>query len=157
MMRAELSALGAGLSRESPAGLKVTATAGGESSLAQTIAPEKPTRAAGTKRKPKGTSPTQRSLKVLRDAGYLCAIVEKWNPHARIRQDLYGFIDILAINGEDILGVQACSGAGGDPAARVRKITEHENYPAVIAAMRIIVHGWRKNAAGRWTLREVEL
>lgn len=147
MMRAELSAVGAGLSRESPAGLKVTATGGGEA---------EPPRAAA-KRKPKGASPTQRSLKVLRDAGYLCAIVEKWNPHARIRQDLYGFIDILAINGEDILGVQACSSAGGDPAARVRKITEHENYPAVIAAMRIAVHGWRKNAAGKWVLREVEL
>lgn len=111
--------------------------------------------AAPIKRKPKSTSPTQRSLKHMRDAGYLCAIVEKWNMHAKIRQDLYGFIDVLAIKGDDIVGVQAC--IGGDVSTRIKKIIDHENYPQVIAAMRIQVHGWRKNAAGRWTLREVEL
>jgi hypothetical protein len=109
------------------------------------------------RKKPKATSPTQRSLKHMRDAGYLCAIVEKWNMHAKVRQDLYGFIDVLAIKGEDIVGVQATSGDGGNVAARVAKIVDHENYSQVIAAMRITVHGWRKNAAGRWTLREVEL
>jgi hypothetical protein len=112
---------------------------------------------APIKRKSKGTSPTQRSLKHWRDLGYLCAVVEHFNPHVRIRQDLYGFIDILAIKGEDIVGVQATGGDGGNVAARVAKIVEHENYPLVIKAMRIVVHGWRKNAAGRWTLREIEL
>lgn len=107
------------------------------------------------KRKPAKTSPTQRSLKHLRAAGYLCAIVEKWNMHARIRQDMFGFIDVLAVKGDDIVGVQAC--VGGDVSTRIKKIVEHDNYPSVIAAMRIIVHGWRKNAAGKWVLREVEL
>ena len=93
----------------------------------------------------------------MRSAGYLCAVVEKWNMHARIRQDLYGFIDVLAIKGEDIVGVQATGGDGGNVAARIKKIVEHENYPQVIAAMRVIVHGWRKNAAGKWMLREVEM
>lgn len=106
-------------------------------------------------RKKSSTSPTQRSLKHLRAAGYLCAIVEKWNMHARIRQDLYGFIDVLAIKGEDIIGVQSTS--GDNVAARSTKITEHENYPVVIAAMRIVVHGWRKNSKNRWVLRELEL
>ena len=42
--------------------------------------------------------PTQRTLARLRQEGALeVAIVEHWNPHARIRQDLFGFIDILAI------------------------------------------------------------
>lgn len=108
-------------------------------------------------RKPKKTSPTQRSLKYMRAAGYLCQVVEKWNPHARVRQDLFGFIDILCVKGEDIVGIQACSSAGGDPADRVRKITEHEHWPLVCDAIRVIVHGWRKNTAGKWVLREVEL
>lgn len=57
------------------------------------------------------TSPTQRTLKHLRDAGYpLVQVVEKWNPHAHIRQDLYGIIDVLAV-GADIVGVQATSGS----------------------------------------------
>lgn len=72
-----------------------------------------------------------------------------------IRQDLYGFIDILAVKGEDIVGIQACTGT--NMAKRVTKIVEHANYPLVITAMRIIVQAWRKNAAGRWMLRETEL
>lgn len=109
------------------------------------------------KRKSKGTSPTQRSLKHMRSLGYVCAIVEKWNPHARIRQDMFGFIDIVCVKDEDIVGVQACSGAGGDSAARVRKIAEHENWPLICKAFRVVVQSWRKNTAGRWVLREVEL
>jgi hypothetical protein len=111
--------------------------------------------AAPVKRKAKPKSPTQRSLAYMREQGYLCQVVEHWNPFAHIRQDLYGFIDVLCVKGEDIVGVQACSAT--DSSKRVTKIVEHENYPLVIKAMRIIVHGWRKNAAGRWTLREVEL
>jgi hypothetical protein len=109
------------------------------------------------KRKPKRKQPTQRTLEHMRELGYVCAIVEKWNPHARIRQDMFGFIDVLCVKGEDIVGVQACSGAGGDSAERVRKITEHANWPLICEAIRVVVQSWRKNAAGRWVLREVEL
>lgn len=110
---------------------------------------------AKPKRKSTGTSPTQRTLKHMRDAGYLCAIVERWNMHAKIRQDLYGFIDVLCVKGEDIVGVQSTS--GDHVAERVTKITEHANWPLVCKAIRVIVHGWRKNSKNRWVLREVEL
>jgi hypothetical protein len=110
---------------------------------------------AKPKRKAKGKSPTARSLEHMRAAGYLCGVVEKWNMHAKIRQDLYGFIDVLCVKGEDIVGVQATS--GDHLAERATKITEHENWPLVCQAIRVVVHGWRKNAAGRWVLREVEL
>ena len=43
------------------------------------------------------TSPTQLSLKKLREEGYTVAVVEHWNSFARIRQDLFGFIDLLAL------------------------------------------------------------
>lgn len=112
--------------------------------------------AARKKRKRPSGSPTQRSLAHMREQGYVCAVVEKWNPHARIRQDLFGFIDVICVKGEEIVGVQACSGAGGDVAARVRKISEHENWPLICDAIRVVVHGWRKSK-GRWVLREVEL
>lgn len=100
-------------------------------------------------------TPTQRSLDHLRKAGYLVAVVEKWNPHAQIRQDLFGFIDILAIREGEVLGVQATS--RGNISSRVNKITEHENLSAVRkSGMRIVVHGWGKLKAG-WTLKEVDL
>lgn len=90
----------------------------------------------------------------MRGRGYTCAIVERWNPFAHIRQDLYGFIDILCVRGEDIVGVQTTSWDEVPP--HITKIVEHANYPLVCKAIRIIVHGWRKRA-GRWVYRETEL
>ena len=100
-------------------------------------------------------SPTERSLALLRKEGYLVGIVEKWNPHARIRQDLYGFIDLLAVRPGETLGVQATSGS--NVSARVAKIAEHENYPRVLEAGWVIeVWGWRKLKSG-WACRRERL
>ena len=66
------------------------------------------------------SSPTQRTLKALRDEGYLTEVVERWNPHANIRQDLFGWIDIIAIKPREILAVQATSFS--NHAARVSKL-----------------------------------
>ncbi len=99
--------------------------------------------------------PTQRSLAVLRERGYLAQVVERWNPHARARIDLFGVVDVLAIRDGETLAVQATSGS--NVAARVAKIAGCEHLPALRAAgWRIVVHGWRKSSKGRWTLREVE-
>lgn len=110
------------------------------------------------KRKKPSGSPTQRTLKVMRERGYHCAVVERWNPHAKLRVDLFGFIDVLCLGDGEVVGVQACSGAGGDPAARVRKITEHENVAAVRkAGIRILVQAWRKGRDGKYVLREIDV
>ena len=101
------------------------------------------------------SSPTQRTLKHLRDAGYpLVQVVERWNPHARIRQDLFGIIDVVAV-GADIVGVQATSAS--NVSKRIAKITESPALPILRkAGIRVLVHGWRK-VKGRWTLREVDV
>lgn len=65
-------------------------------------------------------SPTSRTLKFLRDDGWVADVVEKWIPYVKIRKDLFGCIDILAIkDGERILGVQATS--TGNLNARIQK------------------------------------
>lgn len=98
------------------------------------------------------SSPTQRSLAYLREQGWLAEVVERWNPHARVRKDLWGFVDILALREGETLGVQATSGT--NVAARIAKIASAEHVGAVRrAGWRIEVHGWRKAANGRWTLR----
>jgi hypothetical protein len=100
-------------------------------------------------------SPTQRSLKVLRERGYTCAIVEHWNPHRGIRQDLFGFLDILCLRDNETLGVQTTTTG---VASRIRKITDSPLLPVVRAAgWGVHVHGWRKNSAGKWVLREEDL
>lgn len=57
---------------------------------------------------------TQRTLTMLRAAGHVCAIVEKWNPHVHRRQDLFGFLDIVCLKAglSGILGVQSTTGSG---------------------------------------------
>jgi len=96
-------------------------------------------------------TPTERSLKYLREQGYLCAIVEKWNPHARIRQDLWGWCDILAIKKNEVLAVQVTSTG---VAARIKKIQESETVGRVReAGIRIEVHGHRKNSKGEYVMR----
>lgn len=100
------------------------------------------------KKKSKGMSPTQLTLKKLRTDGYTAAVVEKWNPHAGIRQDLFGFIDVLGVGEKGTIAVQ-CTTA--DHAAdRIRKIEDHENLGAVReAGWQIEVHGWVKSN-NRW-------
>ncbi len=102
-----------------------------------------------------GKSPTQRSLEKLRAEGYLCQIVERWNPHARIRQDLFGIGDILCLRDEETLLVQTTS--RGNVSARVKKIAESEHLPAILrAGWKIEVHGWGKLKEG-WTCKVVEI
>lgn len=109
----------------------------------------------------KKTSPTQRSLKYLRDQGYLVAVTERWNPFAKIRQDLFGFIDLLAIRGNETLAVQTTS--GDNVSARVDKITALQSSKLWLESpnRKIVVHGWSKRGGfgerKLWTCREVSL
>lgn len=97
-------------------------------------------------------TPTQRSLDYLRKQGYRVAIVERWNAHARIRQDLFGCIDLLAIKDGETLAVQTTSGS--NVSARVKKIAEAEAIGDIRnAGWSFHVHGWRKNSKNRWVLR----
>lgn len=105
------------------------------------------------------TSPTQRSLAMLRKQGYRVAITEHWNGFIKRRQDLFGCLDLIAI-APAMIGIQTTS--GNNVSARVAKILELDAAREWIeAGHRIIVHGWAKRgergAVKRWTCREVEI
>ena len=103
------------------------------------------------------TSPTQRTLTRLRELGFTAAVVERWNPYARIRQDLFGFVDLVAVHPDlgYTLYIQTC--AGGSHAAREAKIRESEHFPAVAACGIVEVWSWAKQGPrGKrktWNLR----
>ena len=102
------------------------------------------------------TSPTQRSLAKLRAEGWTVAITERWNPFAKIRQDLFGFIDLLCIRDGATLAVQTT--VGGEVARRIAKIAELPEAGLVRkAGWSIHVHGWRKLASGKWECRTVDI
>lgn len=101
------------------------------------------------------SSPTQRSLKFMRDQGYTAEVVERFNSFTKRRHDLFGFIDILCIKEGRIVGVQTTS--AGHISDRRKKILEHANLPAVLSSgIRVIVHGWEKKQ-NRWQVKEVEI
>ncbi|USE79503.1 hypothetical protein NDR89_23210 [Cupriavidus gilardii] len=98
------------------------------------------------------SSPTQRSKEYLESQGYLVAIVERWNPFAKVRQDLFGFIDLLAVREGETVAVQTTSRS--NMSARARKIAEHQNTAAVRkAGWQIVIHGWAKDTKGRWGVK----
>ena len=97
-------------------------------------------------------TPTARSLVKLKAEGWRVAVVERWNPHARIRQDLFGVVDILAIREGETLAIQATSGS--NVSARIKKIADAAATADILAAgWRFEVHGWRKASNGRWQCR----
>ena len=102
-------------------------------------------------------SPTQLSLKHLRKLGYTVAITEFWNPYGRVRIDLYGIFDLIAIKeGEfGVLGIQTTSKS--NISARINKAKKNKNLLVWYkAGCNFIVHGWYKKN-GVWTLEEREL
>jgi hypothetical protein len=69
---------------------------------------------------------------------------------------LFGVIDILGIRAGETIAVQATS--GDNVASRISKIAEADATPEIRAAgWKLVVHGWRKNAAGKYVLREVDV
>jgi hypothetical protein len=102
-------------------------------------------------------SPTARTLMLLRQEGYLAEVVEKWIPGANIRRDLFGFVDVLAIDANgSTLAVQATSGS--NVSARLAKCRDAiVGHPRLReTGWRFEVHGWRK-VGGRWACRREEV
>ena len=99
-------------------------------------------------------TPTARSLKFLREEGYLPAVVESFNSFTKQRKDLFNFIDIVALRKDETLAIQATSRS--NISSRVKKIAESEHVGAVREAnWRIEVWGWAK-INGRWQLKRVD-
>lgn len=113
-------------------------------------------------------SPTSRTLKFLRQAGWTADIVERWIPAPNdnrdekrgpsgFRRDLFGFADIIAVwpAGKEILLIQATSAA--NVSARLEKSRQQLTLRAWLGAGgRFEVWGWHK-ADGRWQVRRVEV
>jgi hypothetical protein len=98
---------------------------------------------------------TNRTTLKLREQGYLCENVEKYNYFTKRKNDLFGFIDVVAISKDETLAVQVTSKS--NMSSRIKKISESDNYPLVMGAgWRIIVHGWFKNKKNRWECKEFE-
>ena len=110
------------------------------------------------------TSPTQRTLAMLRRTCSHVAIVEKWIPQTCQRKDVWGFGDILALDGQPGSLLVQCT-SGSNVSARVHKIAEECAEAAgawLLAGNRIQVIGFRKRKprgqkVARWEPRIVHV
>ena len=91
-----------------------------------------------------GVSPTQRTLAAQRDLGRKCGIVERFVGPLCIRADLFGFIDIIALDpAQGIVAIQSC---GQDWSGHVIKLLV-EREQAVkdwLAHAPVELWAWRK-------------
>ena len=124
-------------------------------------------------------TPTELTLKHMRKLGFYCVVVEKWNPFVPtkdpkhvcpfckkpegfgIRQDLFGFADIYAINPrtQDRVFIQTTT--KHNMVARKLKILGNNNLPTVLnSGHRVVVHGWMQTGDHKWgqyDLTEMEI
>jgi hypothetical protein len=116
-----------------------------------------------------GLSPTQRTLRALREQGRIAAVVEKWNQYAGEhgkREDLFGIIDVLALDPvRGVIGVQACAGSGFS--AHLKKLTIEKSIETInwlsTPGTKLEIWAWRKTKltrggkAMRWSARILEI
>jgi hypothetical protein len=100
----------------------------------------------------------------LRKEGWTVAVVERWNPHANVRVDLFNIIDLLAMRpgSKFTLGVQACAASG--VASHITKLIAEPRTAIWLdaEANRILqVWGWsmrgKKGQTKKWTRRRVSI
>jgi hypothetical protein len=102
-------------------------------------------------------TPTARSLAYLRQRGYLAAVVEHWLPRLKIRRDLFGFGDLLAVHPRDRLIVLVQVTTADHIAHRLAKARARPELAAWLkAGGRFEVHGWAKRG-GKWAVRIVNV
>ena len=115
---------------------------------------------------PSKRSPTERTLKWLRDQGYIADVVERRIPHSFVTHDFCGFADIIAYKALPIVGadlpiplgetVAVQTTSGPHAAERLQKVRMEPRAKAWLACgNRILVIGWakrgREGARKLWT------
>lgn len=105
-------------------------------------------------------SPTQRTLEHCRKLGWDAGVVERWNMHARVRHDLFGFVDIVALDPRT--GLRMIQATTTDHMQeRINKIEGDADLARIARSLgvrcAVEVWGWAKRGAhGKrklWTLR----
>src|SRR5262245_59354943 len=101
------------------------------------------------------TSPTARTLKRLRQMGFLADVVERWLPGMNRHRDLFGVIDVVAIHRSvpGVMGVQCTTRANA--ASRLRKIQANAAVRVWLASgNQIEVWGWFQGG-GKWQVQRL--
>jgi hypothetical protein len=101
-------------------------------------------------------SPTARTLRHLREHSIAAQVVERWCAYSKRRIDLFGCIDIVALDSQfpGVLGIQATTVT--NQTARMKKILETPEAKVWMSCgNRLEVWGWGQKKSGKrsvWTV-----
>jgi len=111
------------------------------------------------------SSPTQLTLKRLRDWGYTADVVEQWvSFHGRedgdgptgVRRDLFGIGDVMACKADEGILLVQCTSAN-NAGARLKKVQGTKEILAWLrAGGKFEVWGWFKKS-GKWNVNRFEV
>ena len=101
-----------------------------------------------------------KTIKHLESLGYVSQVCETWNYYAKKKKDLFGFVDLIALNPElkRVLGVQLTSRS--NVSARVKKILKERANEAKIwlrSGNYIVIFGWNDSKPKTRDGRAVEI
>jgi hypothetical protein len=103
------------------------------------------------------SSPTKRTLALLRKQGFIVEVVEKRVPGCGISRDLFGIADVLAIHPEQHIVLLVQTTTADHFANRLRRVQEQPALSLLLAAgVRVEVWAWAKRA-GQWHVRREAL
>jgi len=104
-------------------------------------------------------SPMARTLGWLREHGYQADVAERWIPRTKIRKDLFGFIDVMAVSDHELLAIQVSH--EDRHADHVKKVMALPVARDLAFHMNVEVWSWGKRGARgkrkQWTLRRDQL
>jgi hypothetical protein len=98
-------------------------------------------------------TPMSLTLNHLRRHGFVADVVERWLPHTNRRRDLFGFIDLVAVDRREpgIVGIQATTLP--NVAARLGKARSRPELSAWLkAGGRFEIWGWVRRLGG-WEVK----
>lgn len=100
-------------------------------------------------------SPTQRSMKLLRQRGYTARIVEYFLAPANKRIDLFGFGDILACKVGETGSLIVQTTTASHISDRIKKAEALDAYRVwLMCGNKVEFHGWKKDLkTNRWVCR----
>jgi len=105
----------------------------------------------------RSTTPTKRSLDLLRREGFTAAVVERRLPRCLITVDAFGLFDLIAVRADvpGVAGIQTTTGT--NHTSRVRKLLGNPTLRTWLAAGNTAeVWSWAKRRE-RWTCRRQRL
>lgn len=107
-------------------------------------------------------SHVSRTLELFRDRGWLACVVERYNSFIKVKNDAFGFGDVLACHEGPPPWIMLAQVCGADVASHIDKIRiEPRTRTWLQSGGCIYIYGWTKRGeAGKrkvWTVREIEV